>query len=623
MQALKFIDSAIEKALPAAEEVARAAEGKIRTLVQSILERNGRTETLASNGSALMPLERQVPGAAASRVATENGAVPLALFEKAGQGQDGSSLVEGTLLPRRRFLRSDSADQELVNRPYEEDWRMRRSELSEAIASKISRTRLAQTEYWQARDYVSQSDRPIAEKILELSASNSTEHGLFSMLSSVGNQIKALSPGPHSRFFAASPSSSGNMLAYLTRKAAGVDGVIYHFDNEKVLSNIYSGGPLFLFDEVAKLGSSERKALLEAQKTQPVAVVDVNGFDRTPNFVDFALGREHVQRKLLGLLDETKSVMREDSELRPEDAIRKALRKPFDQAVAELSAQTSQSGQPVSVVRAEPLPSGLSFSEPIIPWEVQHFFESQFEDPARRLMAAELMAENVEFQSLGGLIPRLTDLRYAIEESARLRGRSASDDIFVVAAEDGGASSDAFMTYLYGQVAGLSPDRIMTLKQLATLKESGNLGSKRIIAVDDAIYNGWQAEERLYSQFAGYPDLALATLSSYSQFARRVSGAVPLEYDILQRALSNGHRELITLQTDFSLNPELTSRFSHLTDHEWSLVKSLSADRLSDSSLASLKVFPHMTSDTTPAWLDDFARKFPLTAKHFYYRKQL
>ncbi len=126
-------------------------------------------------------------------------------------------------------------------------------------------------------------------------------------------------------------------------------------------------------------------------------------------------------------------------------------------------------------------------------------------------MSAEILAEDAEIYSISSLVKEMPSLRDAVEQSALRRGIDPKDDLFVVGTQlntgfKGAASSEAFITHLYAKANGLSPERIVTVRQLDSMLNQGLLGSRRVVALDDATYTGEHALDILgQSKFESIP----------------------------------------------------------------------------------------------------------------------
>ena len=176
------------------------------------------------------------------------------------------------------------------------------------------------------------------------------------------------------------------------------------------------------------------------------------------------------------------------------------------------------------------------------------------------------------------------------------------------------------MTYLYSKVNGIDASRIMTHKQYMTITPQTR-ETLRPVLVDDAIYSG--AQMRTKAETINHPRTTVATLSSYNEFAqymdkqRREFDHNSLRKTILDAITfrtkpSKGPiSDLVTLQTDISLGEpgmKISSRKSIVQNEREDLIR---GDLLKGgfADIESLKVFPYMTSDTSPYFVRDFGLK--------------
>ena len=240
-----------------------------------------------------------------------------------------------------------------------------------------------------------------------------------------------------------------------------------------------------------------------------------------------------------------------------------------------------------------------AFRDRIEPKQVREFLEDRFNGspgPVKaRIMAAELLADSVEFHSLVSMTERLKDLGSFVEHSARAKDFDPSKDIFVLTEYNG--TSDSFVTHLYSRVNNIPPDRLYTREQFENL--SGELKDRRIVSLDDQFYSGQQARMAMIE--VGSTRRALGALGSYEYFARSMNGQeAPVEF--------------ITAQTDLSLNVNNGRIASHYSAEDKDVLTRLNGPSPHEvpflDGLFSTIVFPHMTSDTTPRWLARFAHTF-------------
>ena len=159
-------------------------------------------------------------------------------------------------------------------------------------------------------------------------------------------------------------------------------------------------------------------------------------------------------------------------------------------------------------------------------------------------MAAELLADSVEFHSLVSMTERLKDLGSFVEHSARVKDFDPSKDIFVLTEYNG--SSDSFVTHLYSRVNDIPPDRLFTREQFD--HRSGELKDRRVVSLDNQFYSGQQGSSAMSALRS--TRRALAGLGSYEYFARSMNNLeTAFEYSAGSTPV-----EFITAQTDLSLN---------------------------------------------------------------------
>ena len=248
----------------------------------------------------------------------------------------------------------------------------------------------------------------------------------------------------------------------------------------------------------------------------------------------------------------------------------------------------------VQINRPEPISAAQAFEERVTPAEVRGFLEQNFgAEHDKKTMVAEILAEDVEYHTIGSVTSDLKLLHSALEESARARGLDPANDRMIVQFPEYGGSSELFMTYLYSRANGLGKDRTMTFDQFRALS-ADNSRQLRPLIIEDAFYSGQQIQS--VARNINSTRTTAASLSAFDQFALKLhetKDSLPIVPD------------LVSLQTDFSLNA-LTPDFIGADDRF--LFNSLT-QQSGYGGLVTLKVFPHMLSDTSPHWLSYFARR--------------
>ncbi len=290
-----------------------------------------------------------------------------------------------------------------------------------------------------------------------------------------------------------------------------------------------------------------------------VDLVDMN-FDRLPNVVDFARGDAAVHEKLDRMLSQTKQLMSNQPDLSIDQAVETTLKAPADALLSRLSESHG-----LRIIRPEALPVHEAFQQRVQASDIKTFLDTneRLFSIDERMMAAEVLADDVEFNSIATIVDRIKPLKEAVEASARKRNLEPTLDRFIVDVAGYGSSSDALMTYLYAKVNGIDSSRIMTHKQYMTITPQIR-ETLRPVLVDDAIYSG--AQMRTNADRINHPRTTVATLSSYNEFAQYMDKQ-RLEFDdsnrlkpILDAILfrtkpSKGPiSDLITLQTDITFS---------------------------------------------------------------------
>ena len=355
-------------------------------------------------------------------------------------------------LPYRRYLSPRGSDPTLEAKPLEEQWALRADALSQRIAERINRLQPSEAEFWRALDHYSEPDRPIVKRLLESAAGNATDTALTKSMQSIYAQADRFGSHP----VAETPGSAGNMLGYLYRKlnARGGMQIRYLGDRDNLDRAI-------IFEDIASLSPDSLARIVREAAVHQIDLVDMN-FDRLPNMVDFARGDVAVHAKLDRILAQTKHVMSNQPDLSIEQAVENTLRNPADALLSRL-----QPSHGLRIIRPQALSVQEAFQERVQVSDIKTFLETNegLTHIEARIMAAEVLADDVEFHSIPTIVDRLKPLSTAIEASARQQHLNPNLDRFIVDIDNFGSSSEAFMTYLYSQVNGIDASRIMTQQQ--------------------------------------------------------------------------------------------------------------------------------------------------------------
>ncbi|HEY9719456.1 MAG TPA: hypothetical protein V6C69_18400, partial [Trichormus sp.] len=525
---------------------------------------------------------------------------------------------------RKELIRESHDHYGASDHDFDAEWDERGRFVSGQIADVFNSKQLTGGSFNELLQSFPEADRPIVSKMLDLSATNSTDWGLRRSMYSVDHQLEQFYSGYTSHYFVDDANSSGNITAYLVRKAANGPTLIYHSDQIAALDNIPSDRQVVMFENPANLSDAGKQLLTRALQTHDVALVDTSLFDRGPNVFDFGKGDDTAVNKLQSWLNDVKQIQAENPGLSQDDAIQRALYGNFDAAAADFRS-TVQSDHQIHVVRPQTIDPERALAPRASADNVAAFLENQFRDPKLRLTAADMLNEESDVVSFGDLMTKLQNLRDSLRQSAEERGRSEDDDLYVMGVEPRrgarAASSDAFITRLYMQANDIPPERAVTLTQLQQMQAAHQLDAytdsdgfahpaKRVVFLDDTIYTGSNARGDL-GQLRNFPDVTLGSLSTYNRFAKlfdsdpaAMSVADPETASDSDPPTADLRRDLVTLEVALSRYGEQDPLRAGRSQTETDAVQALiNLDHNSFGSINSMKILPYMMSDTSPTWL--------------------
>ena len=117
-------------------------------------------------------------------------------------------------------------------------------------------------------------------------------------------------------------------------------------------------------------------------------------------------------------------------------------------------------------------------------------------------------------------------LANATPDQIMARGAEHEKDLLFVVGVDGGksssaraASSSAMMNHLYSTMNDIPKSQVVGLPQLKALESAGLTDGKTIVYLDDAANEGVQINKRMYSDLRSFPDVMVALIGSYKNFA--------------------------------------------------------------------------------------------------------
>ena len=180
-----------------------------------------------------------------------------------------------------------------------------------------------------------------------------------------------------SSFLTADLSTSGNVLAYMMRKSIQHRSVTKYLADSR--NDWHTAKRSIVFDDLSSLAPEILEKVSNLAKSKSVAVVDLNAFDRLPNFIDFVLGPDAVKSKLDTLIHQVREMQSANPQLSASQAVDETLRNPLDKVVSDIN-QSLPSGplsqqNPVKVFRPEYISPEDAFRDRIEPKQVREFLE--------------------------------------------------------------------------------------------------------------------------------------------------------------------------------------------------------------------------------------------------------
>ncbi len=379
-----------------------------------------------------------------------------------------------------------------------------------------------------------ENQKPLAKALLDLSLPNMSVKKFIDNIKASPELVEKELP---KRLVVKNTSSSGNAIAYLYRKALGIDEDIVpinELDAKDNLKTIY-------FDNLENLSCFELDEL-NNYKTN-LSIFDTNNFDKGINFIDVA--NDNVYPKLKGLVDlaQDKKLASADGQfLSPNDIAYKILNEDSDTIAKKNSLKLLRPLVQSSDVLLEPAVSSESMDN--------FFRNAQYKTFYEKLTASNFLANDTRYHTVRSMLDKAKTLYAAIgynidQEKALRFNRQVNKNSFdytnpedsftplknlkYVVGLDGldGAGSSAFINYIF-KVANSIPDsKFLTRSNLGDyLNDSANLPLRSIVLLDDTAYSGTQLEEKIEDYFAQHKNkLIIGLYGSYRNFEERLRTA--------------------------------------------------------------------------------------------------
>ncbi|HEY9787006.1 MAG TPA: hypothetical protein V6D17_16560 [Candidatus Obscuribacterales bacterium] len=180
------------------------------------------------------------------------------------------------------------------------------NQFSETILRKFNRQPMSEHELKRIIEGLPESDRKLGLSILEKSLPNSSEVLFAERLKSLSKNVEAaFTNGLPIECIATGQASWSKAFSYLFRKLSP-RGHARNIDDLKESSQC------LLFDNPDTTNYSSQQ-LSKLKSLQRLVIADIGSFEKGINFIDYALGKEHVQKKLTGLVREIKQEAGQDT----------------------------------------------------------------------------------------------------------------------------------------------------------------------------------------------------------------------------------------------------------------------------------------------------------------------
>ncbi|MBU6453505.1 MAG: hypothetical protein KGS72_17125 [Cyanobacteria bacterium REEB67] len=316
------------------------------------------------------------------------------------------------------------------------------------------------------------ADRPVAQAIMDASASSIRGHDLMGNLRSLGNEAKqwweinTSSKFTHALKMHPADDRSAVSFSYLAGKMTpgmrGTTPILESLDSAKMR------GATILFGDTSAISTSELQALKGLRASGvPMAIFD-NSFARGINAVDLARGTAN--EKLASLIEAVKTKQKEEG-ITVAEAAAAVIKEPAQTLAHTLDAKLLQENLPP-----------LSAVKKTLAENIKADLERQFPFGDDRTAVAELFADKLHYYDLPQMLDGFKTLHHFVDEA------SGSNALYVVVDRD---KSQGLINHLYQEVNGLHDAQFVTQQELRAMPKEQVQG-KTLVLLDDAAYSGAQ-----------------------------------------------------------------------------------------------------------------------------------
>ncbi len=500
-------------------------------------------------------------------------------------------------------------------------------ELNDSIAkivAKFNSDHFNQTQYEAILSKFNENTKPLAKSILDLSLPNMSIRKFMDsvILTRMSSEIDK-----PERLIVKSASSSGNAIAYLYRKALGLDTSIVPMDDIDPQANYKA----IYFDSLENLDSNElAKVKSYNATTNPYSfsIFDANNFDKGINFLDVA--NDSIYPKLKKLVAQARQV-----QLTLPDG-------PFLTASEIADVVLNKNNNIIAYENylklARPIPQStdILLTPPVTDQNIIDFLDNQeYKTFNAKLVASNFLANDAQFYNVRTMLDRAKTLYAAIgyniepmhpqSLNSLLSKTKASFDYlnpednfpslkslkFAVGLDSThGAGSSAFVNYMFKVANNIDDTKFLSRTNLEDyLHYNEELPKRSIVLLDDTAYSGNQIEETILNHFEQHKNkLVIGLYGAYRDFEKNIRHSadknpgsepnlvvleshLPIENKALDKV--NSHSKQLFKTTDGNYNEIIfqitrSNALRHLID-----------DSTAFENINSFQIWPYMTPDTS------------------------
>ena len=363
-------------------------------------------------------------------------------------------------------------------------------EAVQALAERLEVFNVSSEQIQRVVAHFSPAERPYVVQILWASRQNWDLHELCNRLDESVAHLPEWGTVVYRK-----NSSAAKALGYLLHKrrlnsaprlqTVALEELEWHRSNQ--CSSAYRN--LVLVDELST-DPLTAKQVEELSAAEQIVNIDLGGFERGPNFVDFAISEERVVGKIASLIP----VLRERAVSEKSDDVLRAAR--------ALLSGPQENNRAMLVLKdqidlAKAGNDSQSFlerqDEPIQGQHILSFAQSKFPDePELRALALRLLTETYRYLTPKELVVCLRKAVTKLEHYLRSLGKTL-EDVLVVPDLNYANGSNHLLTFFLQQTGIFKPEQFATQMEVRRNLQKGLYHNKVLVQVDDLLGSGDQA----------------------------------------------------------------------------------------------------------------------------------